>query len=503
MLGYKNFRIIGQTPYVWLVLGFATSIWAQGNGMDLAFQGIANAGQIGVKSIAMGGAYTAHSGDLNSLFWNPAGLATIQNLQWSLSGDAASRLWREHQRWNPNQRNLMLPFILDGIYTPRPEDNGVRDDEIPWDSTLSSFVLPEPGLDVYSEEAADWEKEADYIHQFNRLAAAIPLKVFSRHVVLAGSFNRYYDVNDFDRNDTHLDPHIGDRVGYPVLLSPPDTLRMNWARFVRERTGGIYSLTGAIAYQHNEKIQVGAGVNFITGTTDDFQSIDKVGYFDLFHGMYSFTYDTLLQAIEGSSKFTGTQVNLGGLVSFGPQFSLGINIRMPYALTREWDYEISIQSPDTSFGYDSTGTDRLEYPVGYSLGLIVRPTSQLLVSLDIEQNPYSNAKFDLAGVGTTQNKWADQRVLRFGIEYRLFDFLSILGGYRDIPQVFIPQGAANREAGPSVQSYSFGLSLNFFFNRIDIAYELRRLKYWDAFETNVNYVFESSNRILIGYMVEF
>jgi hypothetical protein len=89
------------------------------------------------------------------------------------------------------------------------------------------------------------------------------------------------------------------------------------------------------------------------------------------------------------------------------------------------------------------------------------------------------------------------------LEFRATDYLSILGGYRDIPQTFIPDGAAFQDRGPTEESYTAGISLNLFLGRIDLAYEIRRLKYYDSYFSNTNYVYETYNNLLIGFTYSF
>lgn len=85
------------------------------------------------------------------------------------------------------------------------------------------------------------------------------------------------------------------------------------------------------------------------------------------------------------------------------------------------------------------------------------------------------------------------------MEYKMFSFLSIMAGYRSVPEVFIPDGAAIKDRGPISNSYNIGLSVNTFLGCFDIAYEYRSMKYYDSYYSNANYVFERTTNILIGY----
>ena len=75
-----------------------------------------------------------------------------------------------------------------------------------------------------------------------------------------------------------------------------------------------------------------------------------------------------------------------------------------------------------------------------------------------------------------------------------------MAGYRSIPARFVPDGSAIKESGPAANGYTLGASvfLNRF-GRVDIAYEYRRLRYYDSYFSNTNYVTESMNVWSLAY----
>jgi hypothetical protein len=78
------------------------------------------------------------------------------------------------------------------------------------------------------------------------------------------------------------------------------------------------------------------------------------------------------------------------------------------------------------------------------------------------------------------------------------DWLSLLGGYRNQSEIFVPDGAAVKDSGPNVVSYMFGISLKVLFARIDLAYEIRSMKYYDSYFSNTNYAMETLNNLYFG-----
>ena len=97
----------------------------------------------------------------------------------------------------------------------------------------------------------------------------------------------------------------------------------------------------------------------------------------------------------------------------------------------------------------------------------------------------------------------DRNSYRFGVEYKVTKWMSLLSGYQNVPELFIPDGAANKNRGPAWDSYSFGLSFNSEYGRIDASYEWKQLKYYDSYYSNANYQLEINNNIELGYSYSF
>jgi hypothetical protein len=143
-------------------------------------------------------------------------------------------------------------------------------------------------------------------------------------------------------------------------------------------------------------------------------------------------------------------------------------------------------------------------PASYAVGLSFSPSETFTLSLDLEKFPYSQATFELATGDTIHKPWVDSNILRFGVEFRPSGFLSLLGGYQYIGQEFAPDGAAFRTEGPAASRYTMGASLHLGrMGRVDIAYHLQQLKYYDSYYSNTNYVLELFNRMTVEYVYSF
>lgn len=483
---------------------FSTNLLAQHRGDNLGFQGLNYENEPGIRALSMGGAYTSMAGDLNSLFYNPAGLSGIKKLEISLAANAFKQEWWENQDYRPNRLFVTLPFYLEGLYIPDPANNGIIDRDLALDS---SYVVaqPEMGNDPASREAADWTKKESG-SAFSSISAAYPFSFLQQNFVAAVSYNRRNEILDFDRNDTYLDPHIGYNGydGFTERVDGTDTLDLNWYRFLRSRTGLMQNFKLALAYELTENIKLGFAANRLSGNSDDRQLMDKVGHFGLIdENEFYFVYDTLITEINGTSDYSATGIELGFLYT-SEHFGLGINVRLPYTLTRDWSYSSSVYDTLGERHLKSSGSDELSLPAEFTFGFNFTPLRQFTFALDYNYFPLSKAEFKLARADSTQRKWADRNAFRFGIQFRPATYLSLMAGYRLMPQNFIPDGNAFEDRGPNAESWTLGASLNLgVLGRIDLAYETRKLKYADAYYSNTNYNVIQFTNVAIGYTYSF
>jgi long-subunit fatty acid transport protein len=495
---YKKFFISSMLIIIFVLLN--ANLPAQHRGDNHSFQGLMNNSNLSVKSSAMGGAFTALSGDLSSLFFNPAGLSRIKQIQVSAAANNYSKHWRENQDYRPDRYFVTLPFYLEGLYIPDPANNGKWDYQLAQDTNYN-YIVKEPklGVDAYGEEAADWTEQKDNFGLTN-LAGALPFQLGEMNFVAALSYNVDNSFYDFDRNDTYLDPHIGyfDYGGDISRVDGQKTLNMKWSRYLRERIGKLNNITGGIAVEVLPKFMIGAGFNLMWGESDDRLSITRVGDFLLSNQQrFTFSYMDGSFVENGTSKYSSTSLNVGFIYEFN-RFTIGAKATLPYTIKREWNYsQVTTDTSTTSLNV--SGEDNFEIPALFSFGISFNPADKFIIAFDYEYAPYSKAKYNLQSNDPTFRKWVDRNIIRFGIEYKALDFISILAGYQSIPQVYIPDGAAVTDRGPEANSYNVGVSLNLFFGRIDLAYELRVLRYYDSYFSNTNYAFEKSGNLMIGY----
>jgi len=488
-----------------LIIITASLIFAQNRGNNLGFQGFDDYNDLSVKAAAMGNAYTSIAGSLDALFYNPAALRGIKSFQFSAAANFYNRKLYENQVYRPDRYFVTLPFYLEGLYTPDPAENGMFDHVRMWNNSIldSSYVvnMPATGLDPLSEEAADWIEENSN-SGLTHVAAAFPFSFMEHDFTIAASYARDVNIYDYDRNETYLDPHPGyDLYGENGRVNGQDTLVMNWYDYTRKRTGDMNTISAALSFELNEYFSFGVGGKFTSGESDDMFSLDKIGYFDLINqNRFRFSYDTVYQHVNGTSKFSSTSFNVG--VHFQlEKLTVGVKIELPYTITREYDYtETAFDSNGTSSAKIS-GEDKAKMPATVNLGVSFTPVETFTMAFDYHYAPFSKAEFELANADTTFHNLVDQHTFNFGIDYRPYDFLSLQAGYRHVPQTFVPDGAAVRDAGPKAKSYSAGIGIHTGYGTIQAAYQYRSLTYYDSYFSNTNYNTINYSNLMIGYIL--
>ena len=514
-------KFLSHLRFSFLLLGvlyfLPTVSMSQGNGDPLGFQGLSKLNMFSAQALAQGNTSIAQTGVVNSLFNNPAGLGDIERLQISISGKSSQWKQHENQYWTESRLHPLLPAILDGRYVPNPHHNGLLDTALVNLMSPDDYTIPLLGFDQYSPEVADWKDS--YISQspVNNISLAIPLKIMGKSLVLAAGLARRNDIYEYDRNDTYLNPHFGDRTN-PVILAAPDSMIMNWFKYERLSKGGINALTFGLALRMSNHLQLGLSIQNLNGESDDHLEMDKVGYF-LFpkSDEFAFTYDTMTVVQSGKSTF-GTTSDIRGMpllisffnpIKFGilfnyKQFDLGFCITSPYTITRDWDYTIEFFETDTITTTNINGQDQMDLPITIALGAKIEQKNRLSISFDIGFNPYSQTHFSYTDTSfnhtifqldTLRSNWVDQTTFGIGMKYGITPGISVMAGYRSVPEVFIPNRAAFRHKGPEMESVSAGISVAFPFGQIDLGYEYRFLKYYDSWESNLNYVLKTENHL--------
>ena len=279
--------VLFSAGLLWMMC--VTSVYAQGNGADLGFQGLGQISPLSVRGLATGNAYAAKSGEIESIYFNPAGLNGIEEFQISFSAKATETTLWENKMWGDQESTPMLSMILDYRFEIDPGQYGVTDDSLWLLMDIEDIGIPEQGVYHYERSAASWIEERSKRLPLNAISAVLPITLFEQDIVLGGSFSRQYNVDDYDRNDSHTDPFLAHRpYMHYTFDNSDDTAHVVWSQFTRSRQGVVNSLRFALGYSPGEVIQLGLGVNSLSGDTEDELVLDKIADLDLWSKSFVF-----------------------------------------------------------------------------------------------------------------------------------------------------------------------------------------------------------------------
>jgi len=290
----------------------------------------------------------------------------------------------------------------------------------------------------------------------NFFSFTMPFEVAARNLSLQFSFHRLIDFTVDGRRDL---------VEAPAPGSPPS------ADFRQQidQTGDVHTLSLTGAYQLTQRLSVGLSVARWIGDWSFATSIAETPTDSESAAALNFSQD---------NRWRGWNATVGVLLRY-KYLNVGASLRSPFSGSFKVDSRL-----DTSFESPIEPRSRfegqLDWPSSMTLGLAVKPTETLVVTLDYarfdwddmiihgeDQEPINF--FNLRPQGTVPLDTGDQ--WRTGAEYTLFsghNLIAFRGGYFDVPR-------PRAESANGRRSSNTGFSLGVGWKRgpisVDLAYQ--------------------------------
>jgi hypothetical protein len=341
----------------------------------------------------------------------------------------------------------------------------------------------------------------------------MPLTLGSVNIVAAIGVSQTINLDQYYQNNNSMSPYLGQQRPYPFLITDRlDTLHVNWYQYTRTREGSAFGITPGVSFMPLPGLRIGASATILTGSSDDSERRQERGLVHIAIGdgkPNNFMVDTVYysQARTGTSDYSGTLLTFG-LHFQQERYSLGLTIRPPMSITRSWDREVTsvnttrkpypIGIDDLVPGqYRESGKDEVNFPLSYSLGIVLKPTDKWMLAFDYELR--NLADVELTSGGATSHPWVNSKgEVRIGAEYRASTMLALRGGFREDVQSFSPDGSAIVDEPARGGIYALGAGISLGNILIDLAYEYSVLKYQDIYQSNVNY----NSRLQHQFMME-
>lgn len=494
------------------VLGVTSIVVAQPASGPLNIQGLDQFSVSGVRSRAMGGTGVASAVDASALFSNPAALAQLSSFELRAGGLFNSTSRQQSQVWVPMRPLPGLSALFEGLTGTIKTPDSLGKPGLP----LSAWSALQKQYDNISP---NWNRNSTDTQPLS-LVAAVPLTFQGVDVVAAIGVSQVIDLDQYYQNNNSMSPYLGQQRPDPFLITDRlDTLHVKWYQYIRTREGSAYGITPGVSFTLLPGFRIGGSATILTGSSDDNERRLERGLVNIAIGdgkPNNFMVDTVYysQVKAGTSDYKGT------LFTFGLHFqqkyySVGLTIRPPMTITRTWDREVtSVDTTKKPFPiridgqarrqYRENGKDELDFPLFYSLGIVLKPTDKWMLAFDYELRNLADVELTSTPGGTSSHPWVNSKgVIRMGAEYRLSTQLALRGGYREDVQAFAPDGSAIVDEPARGGIYSLGAGLSMGNILVDFAYEYAVLRYEDLYQSNVNYNLREQHQLMVEVAYRF
>lgn len=374
---------------------------------------IDNFAGVGVRAMGMGGAYAGLADDFTAVYWNPAGLAQMQ------------------------QREVCVAFLR---------------------NARQNRAVTGLGTGSESRAAADLSNT-----RFGSLGFVYPVPVYRGSLVLAAGFNR---VKDFDWVlDYPPVPVVRDEAGAVVgdSLAYDDSFR-------HEGELAITSVAGAIDV--SPSVSVGLTLSLISGDDEgssEFVSIDTEDFFyesrftdrEVFEDDYGTTWTATLGAMLRSPR-EDPRFRLGVTMATGPSHKVAYTFRRPpetaFSSVELDDGEVT-ETPSE----DLASSYKIALPLSFGLGLSGRPVPQVTLAASVHATEWTQTEytgkdpFELRTDTSFEDQYVDVLRWHLGAEWRVpWLALDLRAGYYADPVPFVgprdPAAAQDEVNNPPVRA---------------------------------------------------
>lgn len=457
-----------------LLFLLARSLFAQGNGGALTFQGIDHYSLHSAASRAMGGVTIGVNQDAGLMFQNPAALHSITGIQAALGGLWFSQDLEQEQNYAPVRYYSNLSLLLEGLTARIPNP----------DTMLVGFTAQDTVQRPYDNIGPNWSRSKNHSNPLQALLA-MPFSLGKIKMVAGIGAVNYADLNHYYQNNNVLSPNILSQRPLPTLRPGDDNpLPVNWSQTSRSRAGSLQGYGIALAGSVMKNVSLGFSGMILDGSSDDVEQEVARGRLTFYSN--AFRADSIYRRITktGTSDFSGTEFTLSSILT-GRFVSVGFSIKPPATITRNYTMQVATDTTGTPALSTIQGEEELQLPWRGSIGLALAPKENLTLGLEYAFRPYDSAKYhDASGVETSP--WLSTSLFRIGAEYRIASWLALRGGMRGEAEVFEPEGNQIEGEPVTYTVYSAGVGITQTALHLSVTYENTLLKYQDIWASAIS-----------------
>ena len=293
----KKKLCLGSTALRFCVLLFllARSLFAQGYGGALTYQGIDHYSLHSAASRAMGGVTVGVKEDGGLMFQNPAALHSISGIQAALGGLWFSQDLEQEQNYAPVRYYSNLSLLLEGLTAKIPNP----------DTMLVGFTAQDTVQRPYDNIGPNWSRSKNHSKPLQALLA-MPFSLGKIALVVGIGAVNYAELNHYYQNNNVLSPNILSQRPLPTLRPGDDNpLPVNWSQTTRSRAGSLQGYGIALAGSVMKNVSLGFSGMILDGSSDDVEQEVARGRLTFYSN--AFRADSIYRRITktGTSDFSG------------------------------------------------------------------------------------------------------------------------------------------------------------------------------------------------------
>ncbi|MCI0691933.1 hypothetical protein L0337_07995 [candidate division KSB1 bacterium] len=452
---------------------FAQSLFAQGYGGPLTFQGLNRYALHSAAARAMGGVTIGVRQDIGLMFQNPAALQSLQGMQVSLGGLQLSQDAKQEQNYAPVRYYPNLSLLLEGLTAQIPNP----------DTTLFGFTAQDTVQRPFDNIDPNWSRSKNHSTSLQALLA-VPLSLGNVKVVAGIGAVEYADLNHYYQNNNVLSPAILSQRPLPTFRPTDDNpINVDWSQTVRSREGSIQGYGIALAGSVGS-LSIGLSGLVLDGSSDDYEQEIARGRLTFFSNAFRADSAYGRMTKTGTSDFSGREFTLSSILT-GRYVSVGFSVKPPATITRKYTTQVETEATGTPSLSTFQGEDKLKLPWRGTLGLSLAPRENLMLGLEYEFRPYEAARY-IDSEDAETSPWLSASLFRVGAEYRVATWLALRGGMRGDAEIFQPEGNYIDGEPVTYTVYSAGLGVFYSGLRLNVTYENALMKYQDIWASAIS-----------------
>lgn len=462
------------------------TLFAQGYGGPLIFQGLDQYTLHSAAGRAMAGVSMGGSQDPGLMFQNPASLHAIDRAQLSLGGSYLTSDMKQEQQYAPVRYYPNLSLLLEGLTATIPDP----------DTSLFGFTAQDTLQRPFDDIQPNWSRSKRHETPLQALLA-VPLSFKSMKIVLGVGAVEYANLDHYYQNNNVLSPGILSQRPLPTFRPTDDNpVVVEWSQSVRSREGSIQGYGVALAADFPKyNLSVGFSGMILDGSSNDYEQEIARGRLTFFSN--AFRADSVFSRITrtGTSDFSGQEFTISSILR-GRYVSAGFSVKLPNTITRKYIASVDFDPPIITESPVTSHEDKMKLPLRGSLGLSLTPKEKITVGLEYEFRRSGSAEY-VDSQGNKTSPWLSAALYRLGVEYRAARWLSMRGGLRGAAETFQPEG--NQITGEPVTYtvYSAGFGVFFSGLGLNVTYENSLMKYQDIWASAISKNRER-NHIIVG-----